>query len=175
MSFMDKKIIIAIAAIAVVIGTFAAVTLVENYSIGTTEIDAKDTVEIRESAEIITEDHKRAEIVVTDLIEQYEKDVDFDALQLGFNFLAQYPRYGFVIDMDTKIIVAHPNEELIGQDSFALKNSVESEKQIISTLNNDGKIWVHYDFENPETEELESKTSLFQVHDGYIFGSGFYN
>ncbi len=164
MNFMDKKIIIAIAAIAVVIGTLVAVAVVENYS--------KDTVVI---AETITEDHKRAQIVVKDLIEQYEEGVDFDALELGFNFLGKYPAYGFVIDMDTKTIVAHPNEELIGQDSFALINSVESYEQIISTLNNDGKIWIHYDFENPEDGKIEPKTSLFELHDEYIFGSGFYN
>ena len=167
MSFMDKKIYIAIAAIAVVLGIFGAVALVENYSI--------DTVVIVDSAETITEDHKRAQIVVDGLIEQYNDGIDFDSLQLGFNFNAQDPMYGFVIDMSTKDIVSHPNEELIGEDSFALINSVESEKQIISILNNDGKIWVHYDFENPQTGEIEPKTSLFELHDEYIFGSGFYN
>jgi len=165
MRLMDKKIILAIAALVVVISAFVAVALVEHYS------SAEKVIE----SETITEEHKRSQLVVTWMIKQYGEGVDLDALDLKFNILGQHPTYGFVIDMATEIIVAHPNEDLIGNGTYALKNSIEPYEHIISTLNDDGKIWVHYDFENPETEEIEPKTSLFQLHEGYIFGSGFYN
>ena len=166
MRLMDNKIYI-VAAIAVAISIVATITIVS--------FDSSIEKVIVDSEEIITADHKNTQLVVKMLIEDYEKDIDFDALILGYNVNGKDPQYGFVINMETETIVAHPNKELIGQESFALRNSIEPYEQIISTLNNDGKIWVHYDFENPETEEVKPKTSLFQLHDGYIFGSGFYN
>ena len=61
------------------------------------------------------------------------------------------------------------------QDSFALINASESEESILENLKNSDGHWVYYNFINPETGNEEPKTSWFKLHDGLIFGSGFYN
>lgn len=125
-----------------------------------------------------TKNHKMAKQLVSIVIGLYDKsNNDLSALdeKLDFNVDSKYKRYAFVIDADTKKIVAHPNADLIGQDSFALINSTESEESILENLKNNDGHWIYYDFENPNTGEIEPKTSWFKIHDGLIFGSGFYN
>jgi len=125
-----------------------------------------------------TKNHKMAKEIVTIVIGSYEKsNKDISALDehLDFNVNSQYKRYAFVIDADTKKIVAHPNAELIGEGSFALINSSESVESILENLENNDGHWIYYDFVNPNTNEIEPKTSWFKLHDGLIFGSGFYN
>ncbi len=125
-----------------------------------------------------SEDHKLAKNLVTQVIKKYDKEgKDLSALEnhLDFNVNSKTKRYAFVIDMNLTTIVAHPNSELIGQDSFALINASESKESILENLKNSDGHWVYYNFTNPETELVEPKTSWFKLHDGLIFGSGFYN
>ena len=123
-------------------------------------------------------DSKLSQTLVDEVIKKYDKGGnDLSVLEnfLEFKINSTIERYVFVIDYDTKKIVAHPNTELLGQDSFALINASESEESILKNLKNNEGHWVYYDFINPETGNLEPKTSWFKLHDGYIFGSGFYN
>ncbi len=123
-------------------------------------------------------DSKLSQTLVDEVIKKYDNEgKDLSALEdfLEFKINSTSERYAFVIDFDTKKIVAHPNTELLGQDSFALINASESEESILENLKNSDGHWVYYDFMNPETENLEPKTSWFKLHDGLIFGSGFYN
>ncbi len=125
-----------------------------------------------------TKNHQLAKQVVSILIDTYEKsDKELSALDiyLDMNINSKYKRYGFVIDFDTKKIVSHPNADLIGQDSFALINASESMESILENLEEGDGHWVYYNFTNPATEQDEPKTSWFKLHDGLIFGSGFYN
>ena len=125
-----------------------------------------------------SDDHKLAKNLVTQVIKKYDKEgKDLSALEnhLDFNVNSNTKRYAFVIDMNLTTIVAHPNSELIGQDSFALINASESKESILENLENNDGHWVYYNFTNPETELVEPKTSWFKLHDGLIFGSGFYN
>ncbi len=125
-----------------------------------------------------TKNHKIAKQLVNIVIELYEKsnkDLSLLDNKLDFNVDSQYKRYAFVIDADTKKIIAHPNIDLLGQDSFALMNSTESDESILENLKNNDGYWIHYDFVNPNTGKIEPKTSWFKLHDGLIFGSGFYN
>lgn len=121
-------------------------------------------------------DSKLSQTLVNEVIKKYDKG-DLSALEnfLEFKINSISERYVFVIDYDTKKIVAHPNTELLGQDSFALINASESEESILENLKNKEGHWVYYDFINPETGNEEPKTSWFKLHDGLIFGSGFYN
>ena len=125
-----------------------------------------------------SDDHKLAKNLVTQVIKKYDKEgKDLSALEnhLDFNVNSNTKRYAFVIDMNLTTIVAHPNSELIGQDSFALINASESKESILENLKNNDGHWVYYNFTNPETDIIEPKTSWFKLHDGLIFGSGFYN
>jgi len=125
-----------------------------------------------------SDDHKLAQNLVTQVIKKYDKEgKDLSALEnhLDFNVNSNTKRYAFVIEMNLTTIVAHPNSELIGQDSFALINASESKESILENLKNNDGHWVYYNFTNPETESIEPKTSWFKLHDGLIFGSGFYN
>jgi hypothetical protein len=125
-----------------------------------------------------SEDHANAKMVVSEVIKKYDNEgQDLVALenQLEFNINSKDKRYAFVIDYDTTKTVAHPNTELLGQDSFALMNSLESKESILENLKNSDGQWVYYNFTNPETGNSEPKTSWFKLHDGLIFGSGFYS
>ena len=127
---------------------------------------------------VVSQDSKLAQTLVEEVIKKYDnEEKELSALEnfLEFNINSTEKRYAFVIDYDTKKIVAHPNTELLGQDSFALINASESEESILENLKNNDGHWVYYDFTNHETGNEEPKTSWFKLHDGLIFGSGFYN
>jgi len=127
---------------------------------------------------VVSQDSKLAQTLVEEVIKKYDnEEKELSALEnfLEFNINSTEKRYAFVIDYDTKKIVAHPNTELLGQDSFALINASESEESILENLKNNDGHWVYYDFTNPETGNEEPKTSWFKLHDGLIFASGFYN
>ncbi len=126
---------------------------------------------------VVSYDSKLAQTLVDEVIKKYDnEEKELSALEnfLEFNINSTEKRYAFVIDYDTKKIVAHPNTELLGQDSFALINASESEESILENLKNNDGHWVYYNFVNPETGNEEPKTSWFKLHDGLIFGSGFY-
>lgn len=127
--------------------------------------------------EELTPNHDMSDLLVNLMIKNYDKgNKELSALdkKLGFKITGVGMRYGFVID-ENEIIVAHYNPKFIGEKSFAMSNSIESHQQISSALDMEGQIWVHYNFINPETTQVEPKTSLFRMHDGLIFGSGFYD
>ena len=167
----------AIVIIILVIGGGASVFLtIGNFDDSIALI--ADSDKIKKPLLVETKNHELAKQVVTILIDIYEKsDNDLSALDiyLDMNINSKYKRYGFVIDFDTKKIAAHPNADLIGQDSFALINASESMESILENLEESDGYWVYYNFTNPATEQDEPKTSWFKLHDGLIFGSGFYN
>ncbi len=104
------------------------------------------------------------------VIDQYElnPDAPLSKLNLGVN------PYVFVLDHETKLIIAHPNSTNIGDVAFLYGNSVESESLIMETIDMSGSMWVHYDWINQESNTIQQKTSFLQFHDGLIFGSGFF-
>ena len=166
----------AIVIIILVIGGGASVFLtIGNFDDSIALIADSDK---EKSLLVETKNHELAKQVFTILNDIYEKsDNDLSALDiyLDMNINSKYKRYGFVIDFDTKKIAAHPNADLIGQDSFALINASESMESILENLEESDGYWVYYNFTNPATEQDEPKTSWFKLHDGLIFGSGFYN
>lgn len=168
---VSRNVGIALIACAITVGITAYVI---------TDILDYPDFEINETPGLFveTDDHKLAKNLVTQVIKKYDKEgKDLSALEnhLDFNVNSNTKRYAFVIDMNLTTIVAHPNSELIGQDSFALINASESKESILENLKNSDGHWVYYNFTNPETETIEPKTSWFKLHDGLIFGSGFYN
>jgi len=172
---MKNQYFIIISMVAIIIVGSIGLGLSFQYTPDTDRDKKERGQRVIAIAEEITDDHELATKLVNHMIETYEEgDRQISALdgKLGFKVSGVEFRYGFVIDGEK--IVAHFNPTLIGENSFAIINSEESEEMIKDTLNYLGEVWVHYDFENPETGKVEPKTSLFKMHDGYIFGSGFY-
>ena len=88
------------------------------------------------------------------------------------------PHYPFVLDPDTETVVAHgafperanTRSLILNQSGFADKASEE----ILAELQGGNGVWVEYVYKIPGTDFEEKKRSYLQIHDGYIFGSGYY-
>ena len=113
------------------------------------------------------------EEIVGEAIALYNADPDGAFDQINAMLSADY-RYPFVLDPDTKTIVAHGAfPDRVGSVSVALTEANIPFEKILSGLE-DGPIWTEYVFVNPTTQTDEHKISMFVMHDGYIFGSGYY-
>ena len=111
--------------------------------------------------------------VVDDIIALYDSDPQ-NAFEQITSMMATDPSYPFVLDYDTGVIVAHgSNPELVN----VLSTSIAELDRPFDVIRSDlleGHTWVKYTFENPTTGTEQTKRSLFVLHDGYIFGSGYY-
>ena len=111
--------------------------------------------------------------VVDDTIALYDSDPE-NAFEQITSMMATDPSYPFVLDYDTGVIVAHgSNPELVN----VLSTSIAVLDRPFDVIRSDlleGNTWVKYTFENPATGTEQIKLSLFVLHDGYIFGSGYY-
>ena len=110
--------------------------------------------------------------VVDETIALYDSDPD-GAFATITAMMSTDPSYPFVIDSDA-IIVAHgSNPDHVGANSTLIASINKPIDMIISELQ-EGEVWVEYTFNNPATGTEQHKRSLFVLHDGYIFGSGYY-
>lgn len=85
--------------------------------------------------------------------------------------------YVFVIEKESHIIRAHgSNPLLIGTSSMDLidPSEINIGKLLDDNVTFEG-VWVEYQFFNPETDQIERKTSWIVLYDGYIFGVGVYH
>ena len=87
-----------------------------------------------------------------------------------------YDPYIFVVKADTVTTVAHaitPSE--VGTISDTLRYKAEKPyAQIVDELERYGHTWISYVFANPDVKMQQLKRSWLQMHDGYIFVSGYY-
>ena len=83
--------------------------------------------------------------------------------------------YSFVLDNNLDIILAHPREELINTPPTGLNSADISIRNIMDRLDQFGSIWIHYEFYNPETLNVDPKTAYLVKHGEYVFGAGFYS
>ena len=110
--------------------------------------------------------------VIDETIALYNSDPDGAFATITAMMLTD-PSYPFVIDLDT-IIVAHgSNPDRVGVSSVLIASTNKPTDVIISELQ-EGEVWVEYTFNNPATGTEQNKRSLIMLHDGYIFGSGYY-
>ncbi len=85
------------------------------------------------------------------------------------------PHYPFVLDPDTRNVVAHGAfPDRIGGQSVVLNDADKPYDVIIDELQNSDGTWVEYVFLDPVTETELVKRSWLTLHDGYVFGSGYY-
>lgn len=114
-----------------------------------------------------------SQVVVGEMIRQYHQNptTAFDAIN-GFESPSQH--YPFVLDPETKAVVAHgADSDRVGNISVTLTNSTVPYEEFISLEEGEG-VWAEYTFHNPETGMDQSKRSWIVMHDGYLFGSGYY-
>lgn len=123
-------------------------------------------------------DYQNAQMLVNVVIKNYDKnnqDIEPILNQLDFYINSVNKKYVFVYDMDTKNMVGHPNSDLIGKNVFEeLIVSLIPLSQIDSELNNNGESIMKYEWTNPETDTMQVKTSYLKLHDGLVFGSGYF-
>ena len=113
--------------------------------------------------------------VVYEMVRLYDYDPD-NALDTISGFMSTLPNYPFVLDPDTDAVVAHgSNPARVGVTSVVLTQADKPKAQILGELAGGAGTWVEYTFNNPSTGLEEAKRSWLVMHDGYIFGSGYYN
>ena len=124
-------------------------------------------------ATFIPTDEELVRGVVDEMIRLYDRDPDgaFDTIS---SFESTGDSYPFVLDPDTLKVVAHgANPDRVGVTSVVLTNSSIPLTEILTWEEGDGD-WSEYFFVRPGETVESSKISWVQMHDGYIFGSGYY-
>lgn len=111
--------------------------------------------------------------VVEEMLRLYRWNSE-DAFDTINSFMSQSPSYPFVIDLNTQTVAAHgSNPDRVGNISVILTNSTITLEEVLNIEDGDG-VWAEYVFFNPETGMDQAKRSWVVVHDGYLFGSGYY-
>ncbi len=83
--------------------------------------------------------------------------------------------YPFVIDAESWTRLADgvvPGR--VGQPETILDTSTRSVDDVLAELNEVGSLWVNYIFHNPATGIEQLKRTYLELHDGLVFGSGYY-
>ena len=118
--------------------------------------------------------------VVEETIRLYDADKENAFANINAQYVTITPHYPFVIDPVNKTIVAHGAypEERINTTAAILSQTGFTNKtpdDILTELQDGKGIWVEYVYNIPGTEFEEQKHSYLLMHDGYIFGSGYYS
>ena len=112
--------------------------------------------------------------IVDDTIAMYDADKEntFELISKA----SLDPHYPFVIDPATKKILAHgSNPARVGATSLFFDDITDRPfDEIIAELETDGSAWAQYLYPYPGTDYTEEKLSWLVMHDGYIFGAGYY-
>ena len=114
--------------------------------------------------------------VVASTIQMYDSDPDNAFANINDISVLSVSHYPFVIDPETRTVASHGfNPDRVGVDSAILGEfATNRAEEIIASLNTNSGIWTDYIFFNPATGQEELKRSWLVLHDGYIFGAGFY-
>ena len=114
--------------------------------------------------------------VVASTIQMYDSDPDNAFANINDISVLSVSHYPFVIDPETRTVTSHGfNPDRVGVDSAILGEfATNRPEEIIASLNTNSGIWTDYIFFNPATGQEELKRSWLVLHDGYIFGAGFY-
>ncbi|MDE0265480.1 MAG: ABC transporter substrate-binding protein [Thaumarchaeota archaeon] len=115
--------------------------------------------------------------ITRDAIAAYESDGDasLDAMTAGSSAYDVSDPYPFVVDSETMIIVAHGFiPERVGMVAEPFLTSGVTFDELRSELESEGSLWLMYTFIDPESSHNATKKAYLELHDGLIFGSGFY-
>lgn len=84
------------------------------------------------------------------------------------------PLYTFVVDPDTGTVVAQGADPSILGPASEWEAALASESGLLNVLKTENGEFVAYPFVNPKTGEMETKRTWLTMHDGYVFGVGYY-
>ena len=83
--------------------------------------------------------------------------------------------YPFVIDVGTLEIVAEGAfPTTVGLSAFFLNDANLPMERILEDLKDSDGVWITYNFPNHNTGSYSDKRVWLSLHDGYIFGAGYY-
>ena len=115
-------------------------------------------------------------LLVEETIGLYESE-GVDAFA-AINAMAEndIPYYPFVLDPVAGTVVSHgAHPERVGGQSVILSGAADSPpEEIIERLQAGAGTWTEYVFEDPQDNVDKLKRSWLVLHDGYVFGSGYY-
>ena len=101
-----------------------------------------------------------------------------DATFAAINTIPEEPvsTYVFVVDPATGIVQAqNVDPNLIGMSDWGAIASTLPVADLLAVVDAEGEAWVSYAFTNPATGQTESKRTWLTIHDGLVFGSGYYS
>ncbi len=83
--------------------------------------------------------------------------------------------YVFIFDANDTLIAHAANADLVGMHASDIlgPNGYPAGAAVVASADEDGG-WFSYDFPNPDTGGVETKHSWMVIHDGFTFGSGWY-
>jgi len=169
LTYNNKVIIPIILTIAAVLSVIAIVSY-EYYNQPETVYNTPIATEIYDKSQ----NQAFAQKLVDEAIQHYSISGEFLS---GDDLYHQLPngetRYSFVIDFESDVILADPNQSEVGLKILDNIEPVESWNLVKEVLADRGWGWVHYPYENPDTGIVELKMSWLELYDGLIFGSGF--
>ena len=83
--------------------------------------------------------------------------------------------YPFVVDVGTmKVVAEGAFPVVVGLPAIFLNDADRPLDGIMEELNESDGAWVTYTYNNPNTGSYEDKRAWLSLHDGYIFGAGYY-
>lgn len=134
---------------------------------------AGGTVVVGEDAAPYDSEPDTAVSVVEDFVTMY--DSEGTAAFETVNGMETEDIYPFAIDAGTLAVVAEGAfPRVVGLPAIFLHDADRPLDEILAELEEHEGVWAEYVFYNPETSSNEAKTSYLSLHDGYIFGSGYY-
>jgi hypothetical protein len=148
--------------VAIVIGVFS---MYGNFDTSDFQADQKDSMA------------EQAQKVVADAIALYDQlgTQAFEVITAESTNLQKGQLYPFVLDPVDITVVAHGAEpDRVGTTSVSLTESDRPYEQILEELKSNKGTWVEYRYVNPDTGQEQIKKTWLFLHDGYIFGSGYY-
>ena len=118
---------------------------------------------------------EKVQAVVNDAIRTYDSDKDKEDPFGRITQESLYPHYVFVVDPENQIIVAHGSSpERLGTKLVFSDTYERSFDEVLADLQSNGTTWAEYEFPYPDSSATEKKRSFLALHEGYIFGSGYY-
>lgn len=118
---------------------------------------------------------EKVRFIVKNTIHQYNSDKT-GTLE-GVTGTSLDPHYPFIVDAATKRIVSHgADPDRVGEISRFFDEGFTSKSfdEIMAEMEANGGAWVDYKYPFPGSSIDVEKRSWLELHDGYIFGSGFY-